>query len=446
EFGKIEENKDPALFEKNLLSIKPNDLVTICYTSGTTGIPKGAMLTHQNFQAMLDNCVKIFSKYLKPEAETDLLYLPFSHIIGRAEAFATHVFGWKGCFAENLEALPQALVEIRPTVLFSVPRIFEKSWRKISDRIEHSTKLQKKIFYSALESGKKYLHNQASLTEKMNYLFCKRVFFQKIIKNFGGNLKVVLCGGAPLSAEIANVFQVLGLTILEGYGLTETCGPVTLNSLEKNKIGTVGKPLHDVSLKTTQDGEILVQSKSVFNGYYKMPTETTETLKEGWFYTGDIGFIDNDGFLHVTDRKKDIIVTSGGKNIAPQKIENLLKAKTFICHFIVHGDNRNYLTALVTLNRDIITKYAIDNKILFSDYTELIKNPKIHTAIQKEVDEVNAVLASFERIKKFTLLPRDFSIANGELTPSLKIKRRAIEKRYKAELDRMYETLDSTIK
>ncbi len=438
ELGKLEEAKTPALFESRLLGSEPKDLVTLCYTSGTTGVPKGAMLSHENFMSMLENCVHAFSKTLKPEKEVILFFLPFSHIIGKAESFATHVFGWKGAFAESQDKLMENLNEIEPTLIFSVPRIFEKAWAKISQKIEMSSTFKRSLFNHALHVGHLCHFGTPSLTDKAKYSLAKKILFQKITKIFGGKLKFAVCGGAPLPQKLSEIFQVFGLTLLEGYGLTETCGPITLNTPTHKKLGAVGKPMHDVSIKTAEDGEILLQSRSVFRGYYKMEAESVAVLENGWFKTGDIGHIDLDGFLQITDRKKDLIITSAGKNIAPQKIESLIKISKYINQFMVHGDRRNYLTALVTLNKELVIHYAHQRKILFSDYFELIKNPKIQNLIQAEVDQVNDKLASFEKIKKFTILPSDFSIETGDMTPSMKIKRGVVAHKFRLELDRMY--------
>jgi long-chain acyl-CoA synthetase len=262
--------------------------------------------------------------------------------------------------------------------------------------------------------------------------------FKHITERFGGKLRYAICGGAPLPKELGEFFEIAGIRILEGYGLTETCAPVTLNDPDHPRFGTVGKPLSDVSIKIAEDGEILLQSQKAFSGYYKNAEETAQSFHGGWFHTGDVGHIDRDGYLHITERKKDLIVTSTGKKIAPQKIEALVKTNKPIHEIVVYGDRRSYLTALVTLDRETLMDYANSHHILFSDISGLIKNPKILTWVQKTLDEVNRQLAGYERIRKFMILPHDFSVEGGELTHSLKIRRRVIYDRYQKELDSLY--------
>ncbi|MCM2323213.1 MAG: AMP-binding protein, partial [Oligoflexia bacterium] len=260
----------------------------------------------------------------------------------------------------------------------------------------------------------------------------------------GGRLRCAICGGAPLPREIGEFFHMAGVPILEGYGLTETCAPVALNTLDDPRYGTVGRPLPEVGLRIGEDGEILVKSRKVFAGYFKAPEDTAQAIRNGWLHTGDIGVIDKDGFLRVTDRKKDLIVTSSGKNIAPQKIEKLAITYKLISHFVVHGDRRNFLTALITLKQEEAIKFANENQILFSEYSELMKNSKVLSAVQRIVSEVNQKLASFETIKRFIILPHDFSVESGELTPSLKVRRKVIAERYRRELDSLYKQTGAT--
>jgi len=443
ELGRREEAKEPTRFEQNLTSAKPEDLITICYTSGTTGVPKGVMITHDNIMSVLEDCVALLGTYWKPEREVVLSFLPFSHVIGKVESLAIHTFGWRQAFAENIDQLMTNIAEIKPTVLFSVPRIFEKAYNRLFEMMDTGPAIKKQLFQKAMQAGRNYYaaiwaKKRPSLKDTVEYQLAKALVFRKITQRFGGRLQFSLCGGAPLPREIGEFFQIVGIKILEGYGLTETSAPVTLNTPSESKFGAVGKPLSEVTIKVAEDGEILVKSRKVFKAYFKMDEETNQVLKSGWFHTGDIGHIDSDGFLHITDRKKDLIITSGGKNIAPQKIENIAKSQKLISQFVVHGDRRHYLTALVTLDRDQIIRYAHENQILFSEYAELIKNPKILALTQKVIDEINKQLASFETIKKFVILPNEFTVDSGELTPSLKVRRNFINKKYHAELDSMY--------
>jgi long-chain acyl-CoA synthetase len=443
ELGRREEAKDPSRFDQNLSSAHPEELVTICYTSGTTGVPKGVLLTHDNFVSVYEDCVKMLKPWIQDGREVILSFLPFSHVIGKAESLAVYTFGWKQAFAENLDQLMSNIADIRPTILFSVPRIFEKAYNRIREMVDHGPPVKKKLFDWAFGAGRRYYgavwaKKSPSLRDTLEYKLAQRLVFSKVAGRFGGRLQFTLCGGAPLSREIGEFFQIVGIKILEGYGLTETSAPITLNTPGDLRFGVVGRPLPEAVLKIADDGEILAQSRKIFQGYYKMPDETSQVLKEGWFHTGDIGHFDVDGFLHITDRKKDLIITSGGKNIAPQKIENLAKTQKIVSQFVVHGDRRHFLTALVTLDRDQVIRFANESQILFSEYSELIKNPKIIALAQKAVDDLNKQLASFETIKRFVILPTDFTVESGELTPSLKVKRSFINKQYKAELDRMY--------
>jgi long-chain acyl-CoA synthetase len=443
ELGKREEAQEPSRFDENLLSAQPSDLITICYTSGTTGIPKGVMLTHDNLISVLEDSVATLSQFVDPENEVILSFLPFSHIFGKVESMTIYTFGWKQVFAESVDKLMSNLKEISPTILFAIPWIFEKVRKRIEENLELESATQRKLFEWALQVGKRYYgaiwsKSRPSILETVEYRVAKLFVFNFVMQQFGGRLRFAVCGGAPLPAEVGEFFQIAGIPILEGYGLTETCAPVSINTPDDIRFGVVGRPLPEVMIKIAEDGEILIKSRKVFEAYYKMPEETLQVKSSGWYHTEDIGFIDSEGFLHITDRKKDLIVTSLGKNIAPQKIENLTKGQKLIHQFVVCGDQRHYLTALVTLHRDPIIEYANEHQILFSEYAELIKNPKIISLVQRIIDDVNKRLANFEAIKKFVILPEDFAIEKGELTPSLKIRRKVIQERYKSELDSMY--------
>jgi len=443
EIGRREEARDPAKFVQNLEAASPGDLLTICYTSGTTGVPKGAMITHDNMVSVLHDGISIVEQFLNAENEVILSFLPFSHVLGKFESLSLYVYGWKNAFAESAEQLMKNMEEVSPSVLFVVPRVFEKAFARINSMLDEGSLIKRKVFETALHVGERYFEaiwegKAPSWVDAAEYQVAKATFFKKIHDRFGGKLKIAVCGGAPLSPEIAKFFQIIGVQILEGYGLTETTAPVTFNTPASYKYGTVGKPLAEVNMKIADDGEILVKSRKVFRGYFKDPEESARALNEGWLHTGDIGNFDAEGFLKITDRKKDLIITSGGKNIAPQKIENLARLDPFITQFVVHGDKRNFLSALVTLDRESVIRYASENQILFSGYHELIKHAKIIHIVQKTIDGVNEKLASFETIKKFVIVPDEFSIESGELTPSLKVKRAVIAKRYKSELDHLY--------
>jgi long-chain acyl-CoA synthetase len=438
-----QEAREPALFEQNLRSAAPEDLFTICYTSGTTGIPKGAMLDHGNMMSVLDDCVAHLSRFVNPDAEVILSFLPFSHILGKCESIAGHTFGWCQGFAESPEKFMTNVTEVRPTLIFSVPRFFEKASSRIRAELKKAPLPRRKAFEWGIQAGRHYWAaiekgEMPSWRDILEYGVASKVVFSQVHERFGGRLRFAICGGAPLPPEIGRFFQAIGIKILEGYGLTETCAPVAVNTPDRPRFETVGKPLPEVTIKVAEDGEILVRSRKVFRGYYKNQEDTAAAMDEGWLRTGDIGRIDNEGFLYITDRKKDLIITSAGKNIAPQKIESLALGRPFISQFVVHGDGRHFLTALITLDQEQVIKYASENHILFSGYSELIKHARIMGIVQKTVDDVNRELASFETIKKFVVLPNDFTIESGELTPSLKVRRDFVNQKYKDLLDAMY--------
>lgn len=443
QLGVTESASDPHLFERDIEKSQPSDLITICYTSGTTGVPKGAMLTHENVMSVLEDAVSVFAKHVDPAKDSVLSFLPFSHILGRVESMAVYVFGWKQYFAENLDKLMINIEQTQPTLIFAVPRVFEKAYARIQAALSEGGEGKRKLASRAVATGRDYHHarrmkRKPSLRVALEHALYDKLVFSKVREKFGGKFRFALCGGAPLPKEIGEFFQIAGIQVLEGYGLTETTGPVTLNTPDDTRYGTVGRPLPEVSVKVAQDGEILIQSRKVFKEYFKTPGETAEVFQDGWFRTGDIGYVDSDGFVHITDRKKDILVTSAGKNVAPQKIESLAKSHKFISQFVVHGDRRHFLAALITLERDQVIKYANEQQILFSAYSELVNHPKIHTLVQRAIDDVNSHLAQYESIKRFVILPDEFTVEGGELTPSLKVKRRFVDQKYRSALDSMY--------
>ncbi|MEW6055407.1 MAG: long-chain fatty acid--CoA ligase [Bdellovibrionota bacterium] len=433
----------PESFDQNLTAVKPEDIFTICYTSGTTGVPKGVVLKYDSLTSAIGDVDQVLGKEVTEE-DIVLSFLPISHIFGKVESMAAYHFGWQVYYAESIEKLLLNMGEIRPTLLFAVPRVFEKAYNRIKASIDDSSATKRGLFGWALAAGQAYYNKvwsdkRPSLSETLQYELARRLVFKKVYARFGGRIRFCIAGGAPLPKAIGEFMRIVGIPILEGYGLTETCAPVTVNSVEKMKFGSIGKPLPEVTLKIASDGEILVKSRKVFVEYYKNPEATAEVKdQEGWFHTGDIGVIDGEGYVRITDRKKDLIVTSGGKNVAPQKIENLAKTHKYISQFMVHGDRRNFLTALVVLEKEEVIKYAKENNILFSEYSELVKNPKIQALVQSILDEVNSHLASFESIKRFKILANEFTIESGELTPSLKIRRRFCVEKYKSELDSLY--------
>ncbi|MCP2519255.1 long-chain fatty acid--CoA ligase [Candidatus Aminicenantes bacterium AC-335-K20] len=440
ELGRKRKDKDPDLFEKSALEVKPDDLATIIYTSGTTGIPKGVMLTHKN---ILSNIISVSQIIEFSEKDTVLSFLPLSHIL---ERMVTHTYIYKGCtiaYAESIETVAQNLLEVRPNIMVSVPRVFEKIYAKVMDNVLSSSPLKRKIFFWALNIGrkvgeKKLAKKPIGFFLKLKYKIAHKLVFSKIIEKTGGRIRFFVSGGAPLSKEIAEFFYAMGLVILEGYGLTETSPVISVNTFENLKFGTVGKPIPGVEVKIAEDGEILVRGPNVMVGYYKKEAETKEAFRDGWFHTGDIGYLDEDGFLVITDRKKDIIVTSGGKNVAPQPIENMLKANPYISNAVVVGDKRKFISALIIPDFDKLEEYARFNKIKYTDRKDLISKKEIKNFIKAEVDRATQGLAPYEQIKKIALLDREFEISKNEITPTLKVKRNIIEEKYKDLIDELY--------
>src|SRR5213083_1056658 len=424
-----------------LAGTKPDDLASIVYTSGTTGPPKGVMQTHGNHIAAQKN-----SESAAPceEGWVHLLFLPLAHSFARLESFLGVYRGLCTAFAENLDKVGDNLKEVRPHFICSVPRVFEKVYAKILAGVEAGSPAKKKIFNWAIGVGREVSRHQqrgqplpAAL--RLKRAIAHKLVFSKLHAALGGRLQWAISGGAPLSRDIAEFFHAAGILILEGYGLTETCPAGTFNRPTRFKFGSVGQPLDNVEIKIAADGEILIRGANVAKGYLKQPEATAEVFEpSGWFHSGDIGRLDEDGFLFITDRKKDLIVTAGGMNIAPQNIENLLKADPFISQVMVHGDRRPYPVALITLNADELAKFARAQGVLTSDPAVVVKHPKVVERIGRTVEEKNSQLQSYAKIKKFTVLPVDFSQEGGELTPTLKVKRKIVSNKYMSTIDGLY--------
>jgi len=351
--------------------------------------------------------------------------------------------GWTQNFAESIDTLLPNLQTVKPTLWLSVPRIYEKAYTKIMSGIEEGSLAKRTIFQWAMKVGRTNLDarqkgKMPSVKNMAEYALAKKLVFSKITERFGGRMKLAVSGSAPLAINISDFMHIVGVPVYEGYGLTETCAPVSVNFPGENKSGSVGRLLPEVLVRIAEDGEILIKSEKVFHGYYKNEEATKEVLKDGWFYTGDIGHLDDDGYLKITDRKKDLIKTAGGKFIAPQKIENLAKTSNYVNQVLIYGDNKPYVVALITLNKENVIQFAQQNKILFSDFDELIKNTQVSRLVQRSVDEVNSKLARYETIKRYHILPKEFTVEDGELTPSLKIKRKYLTTKFKDQLETLY--------
>jgi long-chain acyl-CoA synthetase len=440
----------PKMLPERLKSIKPEDIATICYTSGTTGIPKGAMLSHANIFAV---CESMSSHIGFAADELALSFLPLSHIYERVggQFLAIHE-GLVVAYAEQMETVAINMQEVRPTVINGVPRFYEKVYARIQSEVRKLPKPQQYLIRWAFALGKRAAKMKEATSNgaqelvqkiyKAELRVAERLVFSRIRRRFGGRLRFMVSGAAPLSPEVQLFFETLGITVIEGYGLTETAAPLALNTPLANKRGTVGRLLPRVEVKLAEDNEIMVRGPNVFVGYYKNEAATKEAFRDGWFLTGDIGEFDADGYLKIKDRKKDIIVTAGGKKIAPQYLENMYVGESLIGHILVYGDRRKYITALIAPSPDGLEAFAGRNSITYSSTEELVNHPLIQQEIQTLVNRKNQRLATFEQIKKFLVLDRDFSVEDNELTPTLKVKRKVITEKYKSLLDSMYETED----
>jgi long-chain acyl-CoA synthetase len=430
----------PESLAERLKNIKPDDTAMIIYTSGTTGRPKGAMLSH-------DNILKLTESFMEanPFRETDemLSYLPLAHIYENLiSVFGAIWYGGTVNFVESLDTLALNLREISPTIFCSVPRIWEKFVSMIMIRMSDSTIVKKAMYGIAVNVGLRYVRTIKGSRERFWLAFLYWPLYWLVLYHLKRQLgfdrvRLAVCGAAPASPELFEYFNGLGIPLREGYGQTESTGVIAVQRLDRPRWGYVGEPIPGIEVKIAEDGEILAKGPGVFKGYFKDPDLTAETIKDGWLHTGDVGAME-DGFLKIMDRKKDILITAGGKNITPAFIENKLKFSSYIQDAVVIGDGRKYLVALILIDEDNVTKYAQDNRIPFSTFADLTQNPEIQKLIEKEVAKVNKTLARVETIKKFQLLPRRFYEEDGDVTPTKKVKRRFLEKRYADMIEKMY--------
>jgi long-chain acyl-CoA synthetase len=441
--GREELARDKDAVKRRAMEAQPDDLATLIYTSGTTGDPKGVMLTHDNIVSNVRAGLAAFGQ-LGP-GDLALSFLPLCHIFERMGGhYLLLEKGVSIAYAESVDAVPQNMAEVKPTLMLSVPRLYEKMYARVNEKVASDPPARQKIFRWALGVGRKVFQHQVDGTTpgpllKLRHKIADTLVFSKIRERTGGRLRLFISGGAPLSREIAEFFGAAGLLILEGYGLTETSPVISVNTPTALRPGSVGKPIEKVEVKIAEDGEILARGPNIMKGYFNKPEATAEAIdKDGWFHTGDVGHLDKDGFLVITDRKKDIIVTSGGKNIAPQPIEGRLKTNKYIGEVVMIGNKRNFPSALVVPNFLNLEPWAKEQGIAFSSRQELIKDPKVVALYEKIVDDMSEGQAQFERIKKVALLPAEFTIDSGELTPKLSVKRFFVEKKYKDVIDQLY--------
>lgn len=428
-----ERNSEP---DARARTITPDDLASIIYTSGTTGTPKGVQLTHGNLTSNIQCSLDGFD--VGP-GQVSLSFLPLSHVTARHVDFALLYRGVTLAYCPFIENVAQALLEVQPNILVSVPRVYEKLYSQVERNARRFPKGA--IYRWALSVGR--AHRPEILAGKtpasLSWKLANHLVYSKIRARLGGNVEIFASGGAPLGIELAEWFANIGIRIHEGYGLTETSPVIAVNSPRAHKLGTVGRPLNNVEVQIASDSEILVRGPSVFCAYWNQPEETSNAFVDGWFKTGDIGRLDDDGFLVVTDRKKDLLKTSGGKFIAPQPIENSLKLNPLIGTAVVLGDGRKFPSVLISPNFPSVEDWARANSLVFSSRQELVANPKVKALYEDIVGQVNRGLARHESLKKVLLVPHEFTIDDGALTPTLKLRRKIIEERYKKQIGDLYE-------
>jgi long-chain acyl-CoA synthetase len=440
--GRQELAARPSAVKDASREVRPDDLATIIYTSGTTGDPKGVMLTHSNIVFNVKASTDAFDGL--DQTDVALSFLPLCHIFERMAEYLMLHHGVTIVYAEGVDQVVANMAEVRPTLMCSVPRFYEKVHARVQEKVAGDPPLRQRIFRWALKVGGDVFRCRVQGTSpgpllRAKHLLADRLVFEKIRARVGGRIRVFVSGGAPLPKEVAEFFGAAGLLILEGYGLSETSPVIAVNLPDAVRPGTVGRPIPGVEVKIASDGEILTRGPHVMKGYFRKPEATAAAIDaEGYFHTGDIGHLDADGFLVITDRKKDLIVTSGGKKVAPQPIENRLKTNPFVSEVVIVGNRRNFPAALVVPNFETLEGWARQQGLPITSRDELAARPEVIALYEKLIQELTPDLAQFEKIKKIALLPREFTLEAGELTPTLKVKRRVVEEKYKDVIDRLY--------
>lgn len=430
----------PDRFEENAQALGPDDDLTIIYTSGTTGEPKGVLSTHGHYLFTLEGAAAAIGC---GEEDVNMLFLPLAHSLGRLEHFFVASQGLACGLVRSLETLAKDLTELRPTILISVPRVYENAYARIRSRAEAGGVLRRAVFHWSVAIGARWSRYESAgkripASLRLARRVASRLVFARIQSAFGGRLRFAVSGGAALAEEVARFFHSVGILILQGYGLTESSTVSHVNRPWHYKFGTVGEPLPGVECRTAEDGEILLRGPGVMKGYFHDPQSSRDAVDaEGWLHTGDVGEIDDEGFLTITDRKKDLIVTSGGKKVAPQMIENLLKTDPLIEEAIVLGDGERHLIALVTLDRDRLMEWADQAGVKLAGVEEAASDARVTAAVKESIRSVNKRLAAYEAVRSFRILPRGFSMENAEVTPTLKLRRQIIRERYKDIIEEM---------
>ncbi len=443
EKGRAWDRAHPGAFEETAAEMRGDALATLIYTSGTTGRPKGVELTHAAWVAQSRSVQD--SGIIDHDDPVQLFWLPLAHVFGKMIGTAQLRIGFPTAVDGRVEKIVENLAEVRPTFVCAVPRIFEKVYAKVLSGARDGGAAKAAIFRWAIDVGRDHARlvragKRPGALLAAQRAAADRLVFSKVRRLFGGRLRFFISGSAPLSKDISEFFDAMGVVILEGYGLTESAGATHCNLPWARKIGTVGPPLPGVEVKVAEDGEVLLRGPWIMRGYRGLAAQSAEALDpEGWLHSGDVGFVDGEGYLAITDRKKDLIKTSGGKYVAPSELETKLKAiSTYVAQALIHGDRRNYVSALVTLDPEAIAAWASQNGLAGLDRAFLARAPEVKALVQRDFDRLNATLPRFATVKKFTILAREFSEAEGEVTPSQKLKRKEIERRYRAELDAMY--------
>jgi long-chain acyl-CoA synthetase len=437
---------DPVKFEEKARAVKPDDLATFVYTSGTTGQPKGVMLTHRN---IVSNVVGAMEVMPIQGRFTALSFLPLSHSFERTVDYCYFYMGCSIAYAESVATVAANFQEVKPQVFVSVPRVYEKVLSKVQENVAASSPIRQKLFNWAVGVGREALPWRLKRQSPPGLLglqlgLADKLVFSKIRARLGGRFEMALSGGAPLARDVAEFFWGAGIRIYEGYGLSETAPVLTVNTPDAVKMGTVGRAIPGVQLQIAPDGEILAKGPNIMQGYWNMPEATAEVIdQDGWFHTGDIGEIDADGFLRITDRKKELIINAYGKNVAPAPIENLLKSSRFIGQAVAIGDRRKFLSALLVPDFEALKPWAAKQGIGTADHSALIRDPKVRALYADEVKGVNAHLASFEKVVAWELLPDEFTLESGELTPTQKVKRRVVNQKYGGIIERLYAAADA---
>ena len=439
--GEEFEKTHPTYFRESLAAPKPDDLLTIIYTSGTTGNPKGVMLTHHN---LVSNIKAAAATIPFNDKDVLLSFLPLCHSFERMAGYYTAMAcGATVAYAESVETVRDNLLEVKPTIVTTVPRLFERIHSRVMKQVDASPPLRKKIFHWGVSVGRQYAQalrsGSISPLLKAQHALAEKLVYHKLKKRTGGRIRFFVSGGAALPRELGEFFEAMGIIIIEGYGLTETSPVLTANRMDDYNFGTVGKPIPGVEIKIADDGEILGRGPNIMKGYYNNPTATAEAIDpQGWFHTGDIGRYDAKGHLMITDRKKHLFVSSGGKNIAPQPIESLFLTSKYIDQFVLIGDGRMFLTALIVPEYENLKEYAKSVSISFSAETDLAQRAEIRKLYEQEIQSLQKDLPSFERVRRFELLPEALTVENGEITPTMKVKRKVVEQKYSTVIEKMY--------